>query len=226
MSSRLADERLVQESHHVMAKNFRSAVWLLVLLLVIKAMGMLIDLPWYVLLPEAAGLVCGTAVWLVWMCARSLWGAADERISSERERCLSTSWTVMHCTALLASVALMLFDRENSTVHMLTGLAMTLIMYCTMSRMANKGLYAARSGRKTWLRVLCITAATLLLCPVMLWTMGMIRQQTYPLWMYILLEGIMLAACLLGGVLAQFMAKQSSVNAEKQLAEAEGADEE
>ncbi len=226
MRNGIADERVMQESHRVLAKNFRSAVWMLVLLLVVKAVGVLIDLPWYVLLPEAAGLVCGTAVWLVWMCIRGLWGAADERISSERERCMSTSWTVAHCTALLASAALMLFDRENSTVYMLTALAMTLIMYCTMSRMANKGLYVARSGQKTWPWVLRITAVTLVLCPVMMGMMGKIRQETYSLWMYILLEGIILAACLLGGVLAQSMMKRSNANAEKQLEEAEESDEE
>ena len=191
----------------------RITIFILVLTL---AAGMLLGLPWHVLLPEACGLLCGGMVWGIWMSVRGLWGAADERIAGERQVCLSTSWTVMHCAALIVSTVMMLFDRENSTVYVLTGLAMTLIMYCCMGRMTSKGLYSAQKGQKTWQRVLCVTAVTLALCPVMMWTMGM----------YILLEGVMLAACLLGGVLAQFMAKQSSVNAEKQLAEAEGADEE
>lgn len=226
MKKQIVDERVKQESHRLLAKNFRGAALLLAILLAVKAVGLLLGLPWYALLPEAAGLFCGAVVWLVWMCARGLWGAADERISRERERCLSISWTVMHCAALVLSTVMMLFDRENSTVYVLTGLAMTLIMYRCMGQMTSEGLYSAQRDQKTWPRVLRVTAVTLMLCPVMMWTMGLIRQRTYPLWMYILLEGIMLAACLLGGVLAQVMAKQSCANAEKQLAEAEGTDEE
>lgn len=223
---KIVDERVQQESHRVMAKNFRSAAGLLVLLLVVKAAGMLLGLPWYVLLPEACGLLCGMGVWAVWMSVRGLWGEADERVARERETCMSVSWTVLHCTALLVCTALMFVDQDNNLFYVLTTLAMTLIMYTTMGRMTKGGLYAAPQGKKIWPRVLCVTGIALVQAPVMMWLLGVIRQETYPTWMYILVEGIMLVSCLLGGVLASTMVKRSNANAEKQLKAAEGSDEE
>lgn len=223
---KIADERVVQESHGVMAKNFRTAMLLLALLLVVKAVGVLIGLPWHALLPEACGLLCGGVVWGIWKSVRGLWGTADERIAAERQVCLSTSWTVTHCVALLVCTVMMFLDRDNSMAYMLTALAMTLIMYCTMGRMTQKGVYGAGNRGSVWQRVALIAGITLVLAPAMLWLMGKMRQQTYEWWMYILVEAIMLGSCVLGGVLAQRMAKRSAANAEEQLKAAEDADEE
>ena len=223
---KIADERVVQESHGVMAKNFRTAMLLQALLLAVKAVGMLLGLPWYALLPEASGLLCGGLVWGVWMTARGLWGTADERIAGERQVCLSTSWTVTHCVTLLVCTVMMFVDQHNSMAYMLTALAMTLIMYCTMGRMTQKGVYGSGTRGSVWQRVACIAGFTLVMAPVMLWLMGKMRQQTYDMWMYILVEAIMLGSCVLGGVLAKSMAKRSAANAEEQLKAAEVADEE
>ena len=223
---KIVDERVRQESYGMMAKNFRSAMLLLALLLAVKAVGVLIGLTWYALLPEACGLLCGTAVWCIWMCVRGLWGAADERIAGERQVCLSISWTVTHCVALLVCTVMMFVDRHNSMAYMLTVLAMTLIMYCTMGRMTQKGVLGSGIRGSVWQRVACIAGMTLVLAPVMLWLMSKMRQQTYELWMYILVEAIMLVCCVLGGVLAQTMTKRSAANAEAQLKAAEGSDEE
>ena len=221
-----ADERVMQESHAVMAKNFRTAVLLLAVLLAVKAAGMLAGLPWQGLLPEAAGLLAGGAVCVVWTALRGLWGAADERIAGERARCLSASWTVMHCTALLTATALLFVVRDFSWLFVVTMLAMLLLQYLTMGRMTRRGLYGDGRQGGIWPRVIMITAAVLLLAPGMMWLMGRLRGQTFGAWVYAVLEVILLGACLLGGVLAQEMARRSGRNADRQLQEAEGSDEE
>ena len=221
-----SDERLTQESHAVMAKNFRTALLLLAALLVVKAAGTLAGLPWYGLLPEAAGLMCGGMTCVIWLTVRGLWGAADERVAAERVRCLSTSWTVMHCVALLTAAALLFTTRDISWLLVLTMLAMTLLQYLTMGRMTRRGLYGDGRRGGIWPRVLAITAAVLLLAPGMMWLMGTLRGQNFSLWVYAALEVILLGSCLLGGLLAQEMTRRSGRNADAQLQEAEESDEE
>ena len=92
--------------------------------------------------------------------------------------------------------------------------------------MTQKGVYGAGNRGSVWQRVALIAGITLVLAPVMLWLMGTLRQQTYEWWMYILVEAIMLGSCMLGGVLAQTMAKRSAANAEVQMKAAEDTDEE
>lgn len=219
------DERLVQESHAVMAKNFRMAMLLLGALLLAKVVGMLAGLPWYAGAPEAAGLLSGGMTCVIWLTLRGLWGASDERVDAERARCLSASATVAHCAALLTATALLFLDGERAWLYTLTMLAMMLIQYVTMGRMTRAGLYG---GQKTSVvkRLIPITAAVLIAAPVMLWAMGTLRHQTFPAWAYVLLEGILLASGLLGGLLAGTMTKRSGENARAQLEQAEGSDEE
>lgn len=219
------DERLVQESHAVMAKNFRMAMLLLGALLLAKAAGMLAGLPWYAWAPEAAGLLSGGITCSIWLTLRGLWGASDERVDAERARCLSASSTVAHCTALLTATALLFLDGERTWLYTLTMLAMTLIQYLTMGRMTRAGLYG---GQKASIarRLIPITAAVLIAAPVMMWATGVLRHQTFPAWVYALLEGILLASCLLGGLLVGTMTKRSGENARAQLEQAEGSDEE
>lgn len=226
MNRQIVDERVKQESHRVMAKNFRVTMMLLALLLLTKTVGVVCGLPWYVLLPEACGLISGVAVWGVWMSVRGLWGQADERIASEKEVCLSTSWTVVHCVALLVCTVLLMLGKGNGTVNSLTALALTVIMFITMGRLTRGGLMGERDGSTVWKRVLPVTAGVLALTPALMWLMCTLRQVTCTLWMYVLVEVVMLISCLLGGLLATSMRKQSAANAEKQLEEAEGADEE
>lgn len=223
---KIVDERVVQGTRSVMAKNFRGTMLMLAGLLGLKTIGLLFGLAWHVLLPEACGIFGGAAVWAVWMSVRGLWGETDERVLSEREACLSSAWTVAHCVALLVCTNLMIMDRANQIFYVLTGLAMTLIMYATMGRMTQRGLYTGKQGRTPWLRLLCVTCIALVTAPVLMWLMGTVRQETYPTWMYILVEAIMLVSCLLGGMLANAMIKKSNANAEKQLAESEDTDEE
>lgn len=222
----IADERVTQESTGVMAKNFRAGVLLLAALLAVKAAGVLAGLPWYALLPEAAGLLCGGMTCVIWLTARGLRGATDERIAAERARCLSASWTVLHCVALLTATALLFATRDIAWLLLLTMLAMTLLQYLTMGRMTRRGLYGEGRRGGIWTRVLIITVAVLLLAPGMMWIMGTLRQQTFSPWVYAVLEAILLGACLLGGVLAQEMSRRSGRNADAQLLEAEESDEE
>ena len=210
----------------MMAKNFRMAMLLLAALLAVKAVCLMAGLPWYALLPEAAGLLAGGATCVAWMTLRGLWGAEDERIAGERAHCLSTSWTVTHCVALLTATALLFMTRDISWLLVLTMLAMTLLLYLTMGRMTRRGLYGDSRQGRSWPRVLMLTAAVLLLAPGMMWLMGTLRQQTFSPWVYAVLEVILLGACLLGGVLAQEMTKRSGRHADAQLQEAEGSDEE
>lgn len=220
------DERVREESARILAKNFRMAVLLLAALLAVKAAGMLAGLPWYALLPEAAGIICGGMTCVIWLTARSLWGAADERIAGERARCLSASWTVMHCTALLTATALLFVVRDFSWLFVVTMLAMMLLQYLTMGRMTRRGLYGDGRCGGIWPRMLMITAAVLVLAPGMMWLMGRLRGQNFGAWVYAVLEVILLGACLLGGVLAQEMTRRSGRNADAQLQEAEESDEE
>lgn len=222
---KMHDERVRQESSRITAGNFRLAMLLLAVLLIVKTACLISGLPWYTLLPEAAGLLAGGVTCLAWMTVRGLWGVVDERVAGERARCLSTSWTVMHCVALLTATALLLADHSHSMLYVLTMLGMTLLLYLTMGRMTRGGIYGGQR-RGVWMRLLPIVAAVLILAPGMMALMGMLRQQTYPVWAYVLLEGILLAACLLGGVLAQTMTKQSGRNAQEQLRKAEESDEE
>lgn len=221
----MPDERVQQESDGILAKNFRMAMLLLTALLVVKAACLLAGLPWYVLLPEAAGLLTGGAICVAWMSLCGLWGPADERIASERAKCLSTAWTAAHCVALLASTVLLLLDRDHSMLYVLTMLAMTLIQYLTLGRMTRSGLYSDRRG-SVWMRLIPVMAAVLIIAPGLMALLGRLRQQTYTVWVYAALEGILLASCLLGGVLAQEMTKRSERRAQEQLNQAEGSDEE
>lgn len=216
-----ADERVVQESHRIGAKNLRMALLLLTALLLAKAAGMLAGLPWHALLPEAAGILCGGATCAVWMTLRGLWGAVDERVEAERAVCLSISWTLVHCAALLTATGLLFVDRENSMLYALTMLAMALVQYVTMGRMTKGGLYAESRPHSVWKRLLPVTAAVLLMGPAMLAVMGLIHQETYPAWVYAAVEGILLMSCLLGGLLAKALMKRSGQHAEEQLSAAE-----
>ena len=225
MKATMHDERITQESTRIMSENFRFAMLLLAVLLLLKAGCLLAGLPWYLLLPEASGLLTGGMVCIVWMTVRGLWGLADERISGERAQCLSTSWTAAHCAALLTATVLLLADDSHSMLYVLTMLAMTLLQYLTMGRMTRGGLFS-RPRSSVWRRLLPIMAAVMILSPGGLALMGKLRAQTYPVWVYVVLEGILLAACLLGGVLAQAMVKQSERNTQEQLRQAEESDEE
>lgn len=220
----MLDERIQQESDGILAKNFRMAILLLAALLAVKAACLLAGLPWYVLLPEAAGLIISGAICVAWMTLRGLWGAVDERIVGERAKCQSTAWTAAHCVALLASAALLLLDRDHSMPYVLTMLAMTLIQYMTMGRMTRSGLYSGRSG-SVWMRLLPVMAAVMIIAPAMMALLGRLRQQTYSVWVYVALEGILLASCLLGGVLSQEMTKRSERRAQEQLKQAEKSNE-
>lgn len=215
------DERVMQESHRIGAKNLRMAMLLLTLLLLGKALGTLAGLPWHVLLPEAAGILGGGATFAVWMTLRGLWGAKDERVEAERAVCMNVSWTIVHCAALLTATALLLADQENSLLYALTMLAMALVQYVTMGRMTKDGLYAENRPGGVWKRLLPVTAAVLLMGPAMIAVMGLIHQETYPAWVYVAVEGILLLSCLLGGLLAKAMIKRSTRNAEEQLHAAE-----
>jgi len=221
----MIDERVQQESDGILAKNFRMAMLLLAVLLVVKAACLLAGLPWYALLPEAAGLLTGGVICMAWMSLRGLWGPADERIASERAKCLSTAWTAAHCAALLVSTALLLLDRDRSMLYVLTMLAMTLILYMTIGRMTRSGLYSGQRG-SIWMRLMPVMAAVLIIAPVMMALLSRLRQQTYSVWVYVALEGILLASCLLGGVLAQAMTKRSERRAQERLEQAEDMDEE
>ena len=223
---KMIDERVQQESHGVMAKNFRITMVLLAVLLAAKAVSLLLGLPWHVLLPEIAGLGCGGVTWLIWMSLRGLWGQADERVTAERAVCLSISWTVTYCVAVLVCAAVMFVDQHNNLAYGLTSLAMTLILYVNMGRMTQKGLYNANVQGSVWQRMACIMGLLLVLSPVLLWLMGQVRNQTYELWVYIAVEVIMVVSCVLGGVLAKSLTRRSSANAEEQLKAAEGSDEE
>lgn len=220
-----ADERVVQESHRIGAKNLRMAL-LLTALLLAKAAGMLTGLPWHALLPEAAGILCGGLTCMVWMTLRGLWGAVDERVEAERVVCLSISWTLVHCAALMTATGLLFVDRENSMLYALTMLAMALVQYVTMGRMTKGGLYAESRPHSVWKRLLPVTAAVLLMGPAMLAVMGLIHQETYPAWVYAVVEGILLMSCLLGGLLAKVLMKRSGQHAEEQLSAAERNDDE
>lgn len=222
----MMDERVQQESAAILAKNYLMAMLLLGLLMLAKAAGLLMGLPWYALAPEAAGLLTGGMVCAAWMTARGLWGAVDERVAVERARCLSASWTAAHCAALLTATALLILDHGSAWLYALTMLAMALVQYMTLGRMTRGGLYAGSPRGRVWKRALLLTAAVLLIAPGMMWAMGMLRHQTYPAWAYAALEAILLAACLLGAVLADRMTARSGREAEKALAAAEETDEE
>lgn len=219
------DERVEQETHRVMAKSFRNAMLLLTLLLLLKAAGTLAGLPWYGLLPEMAGLLAGGATCVAWMTLRGLWGVADERIAGERAQCLSTSWTAAHCSTLLTATALLLADHSHSMLYVLTMLAMTLIQYLTMGRMTRGGLYGGQRS-SVWMRLLPIMAAVMIIAPGMMALLGTLRQRTFSVWVYVALEAILLASCLLGGALAQAMTKRSERSAQERLNQAEESDEE
>ena len=222
----VADERVTQESHAIMAKNFRVGVLLLLLLLLVKAVTILAGSPWHTLLPEAAGLLVGGVVCVAWMTIRRLWGRPDERIAAERAICLSTSWTAMHCVALLTATALLIMDDDRSLLYVLTMLAMMLIQYLTMGRMTRRGLYGSNSPDGVWKRLLPVLMAVLVIAPAMLWGMGLLRRQTYPVWAYVVVELILLGACLLGGLLAKRLTLRSATQAESQLRALEESDEE
>ena len=222
----VADERVTQESHAVMAKNFHIGMLLLLLLLLVKAVAMLAGSTWHVLLPEAAGLLVGGVVCAAWMTIRRLWGRPDERIAAERAICLSTSWTVMHCVALLTATALLIIDGDSSLLYVLTMLAMTLIQYLTMGRMTRRGLYGSDAPDGVWKRLLPVLLAVLAVAPLMMWGMGLLRRQTYPGWAYAAVELILLGACLLGGLLAKRLTVRSAAQAEAQLRALEESDEE
>lgn len=209
-----------------MAKNFRIGMLLLLLLLLVKAAAVLAGSSWHVLLPEVCGIICGGMVCMVWLTICRLWGRPDERITGEREICLSTSWTVTHCVALLTATALLILDGDRSLLYVLTMLAMTLIQYLTMGRMTRRGLYGSHAPEGVWKRLLPVMLAVLIIAPLMLWGMGLLRRQTYPGWAYAAVELILLGACLLGGLLAKRLTARSAAQAESQLRALEESDEE
>ena len=218
----VADERVTQESHAVMAKNFRIGMLLLLLLLLVKTVAILAGASWHVLLPEAAGLLVGGLVCVAWMTIRRLWGRPDERIAAERAICLSTSWTATHCAALLTATALLIMDDDRSLLYVLTMLAMTLIQYLTMGQMTRRGLYGGQAPDGVWKRLLPVMLAVRIIAPLMMWGMGLLRRQTYPGWAYAAVELILLGACLL----AKRLTIRSAAQVESQLRALEESDEE